>query len=388
MAKSATAVAKHEENALKLPQAHDDSYDVSTGFLVGNEDSGLTISVADLFANDQGGASKSLYGLGAAHLLSITTDQGGTVTFQNGVLAYTPPASFDSLVGSNDPQSSVEGIGWATDSFTYTIQMGNGALSTATVTLRINGVDDLAVIAGDDTGSVREDFHLTDTGTLSISDPDAGQVASFIAHDNTNPLAGDHGTLTIDADGNWTYSLNNNDLQVQTLTASQHLTDTVTVQATDGATHDITIDIAGTNEYLYVGGFFNRAQAEAGAASAGGYLATITSAEENQFLYNLMTSSGQNTGGWLGGSDAASEGTWIWTGGAETGTVFWNGLSDGSAPAGQYTNWVAGEPNEFWLHQNPPIQLNEDFLHMWDFAPEWNDIYASATFGYFVEIGI
>jgi VCBS repeat-containing protein len=310
------------------------------------------------------------------------------VTFQNGVLAYTPPPSFDSLVGSNDPQSSVEGIGWATDSFTYTIQMGNGALSTATVTLRINGVDDLAVIAGDDTGSVREEFHLTDTGTLSISDPDTGQVASFFAHDNTNPLAGDHGTLTIDADGDWMYTLNNMDLQVQALTASHHLTDTVTVQATDGATHDITIDIAGTNEYLYVGGFFDRPQAEANAAAAGGYLATVTSAEENQYLYNLMTSSAQNTGGWLGGSDAASEGTWIWTGGAEAGTVFWNGLSDGSAPAGQYENWAVGEPNEYWLHLNPPVNANEDYLHMWSFAPEWNDIYSTAGFGYFVEIGV
>ncbi len=102
--------------------------------------------------------------------------------------------------------AAVEGIGWATDSFTYTMQLGNGALSTATVTLRINGVDDLAVISGDDTGSVREDFDLTDTGTLSISDPDTGQVASFIAHDNSNPLAGEHGTLIIDADGNWIYT--------------------------------------------------------------------------------------------------------------------------------------------------------------------------------------
>jgi VCBS repeat-containing protein len=387
MAKSATAVAKHEENAAKLPQAEDDSYNASTGFLVGDEDSGLVISVADLFANDHGGASKSFYGLGAAYLLTITTEQGGTVTFENGVLVYTPPASFDSLVGSNDPQSSVEGIGWATDSFTYTMQLGNGALSTATVTLRINGVDDLAVIAGDDTGSVREDFDLTDNGKLSISDPDTGQVASFIAHDNTDPLVGAHGSLVIDPDGNWTYTLNNMDSQVQAMTASQHLTDTISVQATDGATHDITINIAGTNEYLYVGGLFTRAQAETGADAAGGYLATVTSADEQQYLYNLMTNSGQNTGGWLGGSDAASEGTWVWGGGAEAGTVFWNGLADGSAPAGQYVNWAVGEPNEFWQHLNPPVNLNEDYLHMWS-TGEWNDIYASALFGYFVEIGV
>jgi VCBS repeat-containing protein len=253
MAKSETAVAKHEENAAKLPQAKDDSYDVSTGFLVGDEDSVLTIGVADLFANDHGGAAKSFYGLGAAYLLSITTDAGGTVTFQDGALVYTPPPSFDSLGGSD----------WATDSFTYTMQLGKGALSTAAVTLRINGLDDLAVITGDDTGSVKEEFDLTDTGKLSIFDPDT--QTSFIVHDSTNPLPGSHGSLVIDADGDWTYTLNNMDPQVQALTASQHLTDIVSVQATDGATHDITIDIAGTNEYLYFGNPVTRPVAEANA---------------------------------------------------------------------------------------------------------------------------
>jgi Lectin C-type domain len=184
-----------------------------------------------------------------------------------------------------------------------------------------------------------------------------------------------------------TYTLNNNDLQVQAMTASQHLTDTITVQATDGATHDITINIAGTNEYLYVAGAFTRGQAEDGAADHGGYLATVTSAEENQFLLNLMTSSGPNQAGWLGGSDAATEGTWTWTGGAEAGTVFWNGLADGSAPAGQYQNWAVGEPNEFWLHLNPPVLANEDYLQMFP-SGAWNDIYATALQGYFVEIGV
>jgi VCBS repeat-containing protein len=378
MAKSATAVAKHEENAAKLPQAKDDSYDVSTGFLVGNEDSGLTISIADLFANDHGGAAKSFYGLGAAYLQSVTTAAGGTVTFQNDDLVYTPPPSFNSLGGSD----------WATDSFTYTMQLGKGALSTATVTLRIDVVDDLAVITGDDTGSVKEEFDLTDSGKLSISDPDTGQVASFIAHDNTNPLPGEHGMLTIDADGDWIYTLNNTDPQVQALTASQHLTDIVIVQATDGATHDITIDIVGTNEYLYFGGLFDREDAEAGAAAVpGGYLATVNSADEQQYLFNLMANSGQNTGGWLGGSDATTEGTWTWNGGAEAGSVFWNGLADGSAPAGQYTNWATGEPNEFWRNLNPSQPFDEDYLHMWPDG-QWNDIYATATFGYFVEIGV
>jgi hypothetical protein len=45
------------------------------------------------------------------------------------------------------------------------------------------------------------------------------------------------------------------------------------------------------------------------------------------------------------------------------------------------------EPNEFWRNLNPPVALDEDYLHMWS-TGEWNDIYATATFGYFVEFGV
>jgi VCBS repeat-containing protein len=381
MPRSETAIAEHEQNAAKLPQSKDDSYDLFTGFLVGTEDTPLHIDVSRLLANDLGGNAESVYGLASSAATLLTTEKGGTVSLHDGILTYTPPPTFDSLVGSNDPQSSVQGIGWETDTFTYTIQLGDGALSTATVTLRINGGDDLAIITGDDTGSVKEETKLTDAGTLIISDLDTGQVASFQSHDATNPLVGEHGTLTIDAGGNWTYLLNNNDPAVQGLTASQNLSDTITVHATDGATHDITISIAGTNEYQYVGGFFTYAQAQAGAAAANGYLATITSEDENQLLFNLMTQVGPTgSGGWLGGSDAAAEGTWAWINGPEAGTVFWNGLSDGGAPAGQYTNWEVGEPNQ-WLGSN------EDGLLMWWYGPVWNDGTQNTPMGYFVEIG-
>ncbi len=66
-------------------------------------------------------------------------------------------------------------------------------------------------------------------------------------------------------------------------------------------------------------------QAKAKAEEVGGYLVTVTSAAENTFIKNNVSTSG----GWIGLSDSASEGTYVWV----------------SGETYSYTNWNAGEPN-------------------------------------------
>ena len=96
-----------------------------------------------------------------------------------------------------------------------------------------------------------------------------------------------------------------------------------------------------------------------------GYLATITNAAEAQLCGELSPGTG-----WIGGSDAQNEGVWKWVTGPEEGTVFWNGGVNGSAPAGMYSNWNNGEPNN--------SNNNEDYAHIT--APSigppgsWNDL--------------
>lgn len=78
-----------------------------------------------------------------------------------------------------------------------------------------------------------------------------------------------------------------------------------------------------------------------------GYLATITSLGEMQFIVDKI---GGDAPVWLGGSDADSEGDWMWTRGVDgTGTAsaiqFWDGTSGGSVQNGLYAPWCPGEPN-------------------------------------------
>lgn len=68
--------------------------------------------------------------------------------------------------------------------------------------------------------------------------------------------------------------------------------------------------------------------AEKYCESLGGYLATITSADENEFLFNYIHELGYENAH-FGFTDSEEEGTWKWVTGEEV----------------DYTNWHSGEPN-------------------------------------------
>lgn len=89
-------------------------------------------------------------------------------------------------------------------------------------------------------------------------------------------------------------------------------------------------------------------EAKVKAESLGGHLATITSKEENDVVFNKLNLNGLNP--WLGATDEKSEGQWRWITG-ETWT---------------YTNWGG--------HGNDNANGNEHYLHFHAYFPsQWGD---------------
>lgn len=102
-----------------------------------------------------------------------------------------------------------------------------------------------------------------------------------------------------------------------------------------------------------------------------GYLATITSQEENDFLFDLVQpyrdpSHHYYDSAWIGGSDEGDEGNWTWRTGPEAGQSL------------TYANWASHEPNG---------STRENYTRFIWSNGNWNDIAPTDRWGngYLVE---
>ncbi len=154
---------------------------------------------------------------------------------------------------ADNSQPAIQSLGEGeTLTDTFSVKSADGTQQTITVT--ITGVNDVAVIAGDVSGSVTEDANvnaglLTATGKLSVTDADAGEE-----YFQAGSIDGNLGTLTIDAAGNWTYVAENGQLAIQSLGEGETLTDTITVKSVDGTEQTITITFTGVNDAAVITG--------------------------------------------------------------------------------------------------------------------------------------
>ena len=97
-------------------------------------------------------------------------------------------------------------------------------------------------------------------------------------------------------------------------------------------------------------------RAELEAQSLGGHLTAINTQQEHDFLWSTWGGNrGTGLGLWIGLTDRAAEGTWVWMNGDPV----------------TFTNWASGEPN------NGTGRYLEDFVNMdsrFSTSGKWNDV--------------
>ncbi len=181
---------------------------------------------------------------------------GSTNDSQLGVLSIDPDGAWTYVVNNDDVQY-LDDDEFVTEVYTVTASDG----TTSEVIITINGADDpsdITVGEGDsDTGEVTEDVdvdlesnNLITSGTLTITDVDDSDVAAFEPNGTFNPEGSTNdtalGMLTITDDGEWTYVVDNDD--VQYLDDDEFVTEVYTVTAIDGTTSEVTITINGADD--------------------------------------------------------------------------------------------------------------------------------------------
>ncbi|NGN98286.1 cadherin-like domain-containing protein, partial [Grimontia sp. S25] len=164
-----------------------------------------------------------------------TTIEGqyGTFELVDGNWTYTIDPSKAEALGADDV---------ATETFTLTASDN----TQQTITIEVTGTDDAAVITGDMTGSVTDQDTST-SGTINITDPDGGQTATI---DNVT-IEGEYGTFEL-VDGEWTYTVDPD--KAKPLPEGEEATDSFTLTASDGSTHEIVVTVTGTDDAAVVTG--------------------------------------------------------------------------------------------------------------------------------------
>jgi VCBS repeat-containing protein len=191
------------------PAAGDDAYSTA-------EDTTLTVSAPGVLANDSDPDGDTV-----TAVVSLAPAHGSLALNPNGSFTYNPTANFN-----------------GTDAFTYRARDGSVTSNLATVTITVNAVND-APAAGNDAYSTTEDTVLTvpAPGVLgNDTDPDSGTLTAALV---AGPA---HGSLTLDANGSFTY----------TPAANYNGPDSFTYRASDGSLDSdlatVTITVTAVND--------------------------------------------------------------------------------------------------------------------------------------------
>ncbi|WP_323176257.1 retention module-containing protein [Pseudomonas alvandae] len=160
---------------------------------------------------------------------SITTALGNTLTV-TGFNAATGVVSYSYTLLDNEAHPNANGANSLGEQFSVVVTDDNG--TTATGNLDVNIVDDLPKAVDDSNASTASESNLTLTGSVLTNDT---QGADHVASGPITPgtFTGTYGTLVLNADGSYTYTLNTSDADFKGLHGGGNGTETFAYTLTD-----------------------------------------------------------------------------------------------------------------------------------------------------------
>ena len=215
---------------------------------------------------------------------TVTQGHGSFSITADGSWTYTPGADAQSLTLGQT----------LTEIFVATSQDGSASQA---VTITVIGANDVASFSGSFSGSDSED--VTISGSVSLSDPDAGQSSVQAAS-----LSGTYGSFLINSAGAWSFVPGN---AAQALLPAQSASESFTVYSADNsASQAITVTILGANDAPSIGGTLSVSGSEDAGTLSGSL--TISDADASQSSFQSLSSNGT-----YGNLSLATDGSWTYS---------------------------------------------------------------------------
>lgn len=202
---------------------------------IGEDQASLSVETDALLANDTDPNPEDILSV-----VSVGESQvGAEVSLENGEVTYSIGDAFQYLAEGE----TVE------DVFSYTITDDKGATDTGAVEATIVGANDLPVVESD-YDTVKEDEIIAAEGNVLANDSDI-DATDVLTIADPGDYEGKYGTLALAANGDYTYTLNNESDAVQSLGRSREVTERFDFSVTDGHAQvdsSLQVNVQGTND--------------------------------------------------------------------------------------------------------------------------------------------
>ncbi|EZP32769.1 retention module-containing protein [Pseudomonas sp. RIT288] len=201
-----------------------------------------------------GGIAVVTNGVAAGFPQSVTTPLGSTLTI-TGFNATTGVVSYSYTLVDNEAHPTANGANNLPEQFAVTVVDDNG--TTATATLDVNVIDDLPKAVDDSNTGTASETTLTLTGNVLTNDVQgADRVPSGPVTAGT--FTGTYGTLVLNTDGTYTYTLNTTDADFKNLHGGGNGTETFTYTLTDSdgdtSTANLVLQIHNNDDPVIING--------------------------------------------------------------------------------------------------------------------------------------